>query len=49
MSATWKAFPRVTNCWIELTKEETFNWEIQDGVHKITETGNSIKSQIELG
>ena len=44
------SFPSfVVDSWIEVTQEETFNWEVGDGVNQITKTSYGIKSQIELG
>ena len=34
--------------WIELSKEETFNWEVKHGIDKISESSSGVKSYVEL-
>ena len=38
----------IMNSWIELTHEETFNWEVENCVDQVTEAREGIESQIEL-
>ena len=38
----------VVDGWVELAEEETFNWEIENGINKVTQACKGVKSQVEL-